>query len=76
MLEVQKWRQSGSLVLQHVVRALAKRVPEQNGAFEEITLVIEIVLRRRCFSCSFHATGRILCRRLDQLPRMIQGGLL
>ena len=74
ILEVQKRRQSGSLVLQHVVRALAKRVPEQNGAFEEVALVIEIVLRRRCFSCSFHATRRILWRRLQQLLGMIQDG--
>ena len=76
ILEVQKRRQPGSLVLQHVVRALSKRVQEQHRAFEEVPLVVEKVLRRRCFGCSFHVTERILCRRLHQLLGMIQGGRL
>ena len=51
VLEIQKRRQPGSLVLKHVVRALAKRVPEKYRAFEEVPLVVEKVQRRQCLSC-------------------------
>jgi len=38
-------------MLKHVVRALAKRVPEKYRAFEEVPLVVEKVQRRQCLSC-------------------------